>query len=146
MAAAVSEGKTCHIPGAQHSGLGLHLEGAALPRPSSSNVLSIFYGYPDWLVARWCGVSVATARAWKTNRRKPSRPALRLFTLHRDGRVLGDDWTGWWVQDGYIIDPAGNRTTVAQLGHYAFIMQYAAYLASLDPNTQRAFYKLLGQP
>jgi hypothetical protein len=30
------------------------------------------------------------------------------------------------LQDGYIIDPAGNRTTVAQLGGYAFIMQYAA--------------------
>jgi hypothetical protein len=48
-------------------------------------------------------------------------------------------------QDGYIIDPAGNRTTEAQLANYAFIMQYAAYLASLDPGTQREFYRLLGQ-
>ena len=28
--------------------------------------LSIFYGYPDQLIARWCGVSVATARLYKS--------------------------------------------------------------------------------
>jgi hypothetical protein len=36
-------------------------------------VLSIFYGYPAALVARWCGVSPATASLWKQNKRKPSR-------------------------------------------------------------------------
>ena len=52
--------------------------------------LSIFYGYPDQLIARWCGVSVATARLYKSGARKPSRQALRLFALYRDGRVLDD--------------------------------------------------------
>lgn len=118
--------------------------GAAVSRPEKPAVLSIFYGYPAELIARWCGVSVGTAAAWKQNKRKPSRQALRLFTLHRDGRVLGDAWRrGWRVQDGYIDDPAGNRTTVAQLENYAFILQYAAYLASLDPETQQHFYRLL---
>jgi hypothetical protein len=116
--------------------------GATLLRPKVTT-LSVFYGYPEALVAQWCGVSVATARAWKQGRRKPSRPALRLFTLHRDRRVLGKEWKDWVIERGTIVDPAGIATTVAQLEHFAFILQYASYLASLSPETQAEFQRLL---
>ena len=107
--------------------------------------LSLFYGYPAELVARWCGVSVSTAAAWKANKRKPSRQALRIFTLHRDGRVLGDAWDGWEVRDGVIRDPEGNVTTARQLRHYAFIVQLAAELASRDPQAKADFERLLAR-
>lgn len=105
--------------------------------------LSVFYGYPAELVARWCGVSVSTAAAWKANKRKPSRQALRIFTLHRDGRVLGDQWAGWEVREGVIRDPEGNCTTADQLRSYALILQLARELARHDPRWQADFERLL---
>jgi len=57
----------------------------------------LFYGYAPELIVRWCGVSMQTALLYKSGVRKPSRQALRLFTLHRDGRVLGPEWREWSV-------------------------------------------------
>jgi DNA-binding transcriptional regulator YiaG len=105
--------------------------------------LSIFYGYPADLIARWCGVSVATAKRWKSGARKPSRQALRLFSLHRDGRVLSEHWRGWKVNDSSLVDPADNCTTAAQLSGYAIILQWVAAVAAQDPDTQRQYYELL---
>lgn len=48
-----------------------------MPRDQKPFVVGTFYGYPAELVARWCGVSLSTTRAWKAGRRKPSRQALR---------------------------------------------------------------------
>lgn len=110
---------------------------------AKTSTLSVFYGYPAEVVARWCGVSVSTAAAWKANKRKPSRQALRIFTLHRDGRVLGDAWAGWEVQEGVIRDPEGNCTTEAQLRNYALIVQLARELARHDPRWKADFERLL---
>lgn len=105
--------------------------------------LSIFYGYPPEVISLWCGVSLLTAKQWKSGARKPSRQALRLLGLHRDGRVLNDNWRRWKIVDGVIIDPAGNRTTVSQLEGYAGILQWVAAVAARDPETQRQYYELL---
>jgi hypothetical protein len=103
----------------------------------------LFHGYPAELIAQWCGVDRATATLWKQNKRKASRQALRLFTLHRDGRILGDSWNGWAVRDGEIVDPDGNATTEAQLRGYSIMMQFAAELARRDPEEQQRFFALL---
>jgi len=105
--------------------------------------LGVFYSYPADLIARWCGVSVATAAQWKRGARKPSRQALRLFSLHRDGRVLGEKWRRWKVVDDSIVDPAGNVTSLALLEGYAMIFQWVADIAARDPETQRQYYELL---
>lgn len=104
---------------------------------------SVFHGYPAELIAQWCGVDRATATLWKQNKRRASRQALRLFTLHRDGRILGDAWQGWVVRDAKIVDPDGNSTTEAQLRGYWIMMQYAGELARRDPEEQERFFALL---
>lgn len=91
--------------------------------------LSPFYGYPPKLIAAWCGVSVQTARAYKNGSKRPSRPVLKLFRLHKELRVLGDGWEGWAVRNGSIFDADGNETTRQQLMAYWVVMQYAAELA-----------------
>jgi hypothetical protein len=106
---------------------------------------SIFYSYPAKVVAAWCGVSPATAALWKQNKRKPSLQALRLFTLHRDESLLGDQWRGWKVRGATIVDPDGNATTQAQLRAYWLIMQLAAELSRRDPVTYESFHSLLRQ-
>ena len=47
----------------------------------------LFYGYPVELIADWCAASRHTAYLYKIGARKPSKQALRLFVLNRDGRV-----------------------------------------------------------
>lgn len=105
--------------------------------------LSIFYGYPAELVASWCAVSLTTAKAYKAGTRKPSRQALKLFSLHRQELILGPEWRGFIVRKDTIVDPAGQATTRAQLEHYQLIMEWAASVASRDPDLQHEFYELL---
>jgi hypothetical protein len=88
---------------------------------------------------------VATARAYKDGSRKPSRQALKLFSLHRQELVLGPEWRGFTIRGGTIVDPAGVATTRAQLEGYQIIMQWAAFIASRNPELQREFYDLLKQ-
>jgi hypothetical protein len=104
---------------------------------------SIFYGYSAELIARWCGVTVETARLYKAGSRKASRAVLRLFVLHRDGRVLGEGWEGWQSRAGTIVDPDGNATSARQLMTYFYVMQFAAALAAQDPRLQREWHELL---
>jgi hypothetical protein len=104
---------------------------------------SVFYGYPAELVAQWCGVSLGVAKGYKSGRHKPSRASVRLFVLHRDGRVLGKSWEGWIATDDAIADPAGNVTTKRQLSSYSFVLQFAAAMAARDPETQKEWYELL---
>jgi hypothetical protein len=94
--------------------------------------LSIFYGYPDKLIARWCGVSVATARLYKAGTRKPSRQALRLFALYRDGR-LDDAWKGFAVRGDRLVDPERREFDPKQLRAHWLIVQLARDLASKNP-------------
>lgn len=106
-------------------------------------VLSMFYGYPVTLIVSWCQVSRVTARLYKSGVRQPSKAAFRLFTLHRDGRVLGDGWDGWSVHHGALVDPDGNATTQTQLRAYWIIVQLAAELASRDPRSHGRLHELL---
>jgi len=59
-------------------------------KPTSPD--SLFYGCPVEQIAAWCGVSLGSAEHYKTGRRQPSAQAMKLFELHRDGKVLGAAW------------------------------------------------------
>jgi hypothetical protein len=113
--------------------------------PSKRNVLSIFWGTPDEVVARWCGVSLSTVRSYKTGKRKPSPAVVRLFMLHRERRVLGSEWKGWLVKPGSIVDPDGNETSRSQLSNYFWIVQLSRRIVydRDDPRLHAEFEKLL---
>ncbi len=112
--------------------------------PSSSSILSVFYGYPDHLIAQWCGVSVRTAADYKSGKSRPSKAVMRLFLLHRENRVLGPEWKGWRIKPDGLVDPDGNETTQAQLRAYFFIVQFARGLAAdRGENVRAEFYRLL---
>ena len=114
----------------------------------SSRILSfnVFHGYPAWVIAQWCGVSLSTARAYKSGKRRPPRPVLRLWSLYRDRRVLGSEWEGWLIQANTLVDPDGNVTTLNQLRAYCFVMQLAAAQArELGPDAQDRFYEVVGR-
>ncbi len=68
---------------------------------------SPFYGYPAEVIAEWCGVSVGTAEHYKSGRRKPPTPVLRLFRLYRDGKILGDEWHEYKIVNGKLFGPDG---------------------------------------
>lgn len=112
-------------------------------RSKLSKPLTIFYGFPAELIARWCGVSLHTAELYKTGARKPSRQALRLFSLHRDGRVLGPEWREWAVHKNKLVSPEGQETTQEQLNAYWLVMQLARELASRDPQAREEFERIL---
>ena len=109
----------------------------------SARPLSIFYGYPEKLIARWCGVSVATARLYKSGTRKPSRQALRLFALYRDGRVLDDHWKGFAIRGANLVDPQGREFAPGQLNAHWLIVQLARELATKDPRDLEAYRRIL---
>jgi hypothetical protein len=117
--------------------------GTSTEAPMAVHKFSIFNGYPPELIAQWCGVTVDTAKLYKSGARKASRAVLRLFVLHRDGRVLGEGWQGWQARAGTIADPDGNVTSARQLMNYFFVMQFAAALAAQDPRTVREWHDLL---
>lgn len=79
-------------------------------RPRKAEKLNMFYGYPAELIAEWCSVARSTAYAWKTGSLKRSKPAAKLFRLHRDRLVLTPEWRGWFVTRNAIVDPDGNET------------------------------------
>jgi len=92
-------------------------------RPRKDTQLNMFYGIPVELIAEWCSVARSTAYAWKTGSLKPSKPAAKLFRLHRDRRILTDEWQGWVVTGENITDPDGNVTSRNVLHNYALMMQ-----------------------
>lgn len=114
-----------------------HQSDARLPAPAADArriVSGVFYGYPAELVAEICGVELETAQRWKSGEVTPSRPALRLFDLHRRRKVMASSaWEGWVVKDDALVDPDGNETTQAQLRAYYFVFQLAAELAHDSP-------------
>ena len=106
--------------------------------------LSIFYGFPEQLIAQWCGVSLHTARLYKAGTRKPSRQALRLFTLHRDGRVLDQQhWRGFSVRNGKLVDPVGREFDAGQLNAHWLIVQLAQDLARRDQRDLEEYRRIL---
>lgn len=115
------------------------------PLPAKRTVLSVFHGYPDEVVARWCGISVASVRQYKLGKRRPSRAVVRLFMLHRECRVLGPEWKDWVVKADAIVDPDGNETSRALLYNYFWIVQLCRRLAydQGDRRRQDEFERLL---
>ena len=101
--------------------------------------VSPFYGFPAELIAEWCGVSVGTAQHYKSGRRKPPTPVLRLFRLYRDGKVLGKDWDGYKVVNGEMISPDGRKTHPSDIVLMGLVWQA---LAEKDPES---YYALLQQ-
>jgi len=78
--------------------------------------LNPFYGIPAKQIAEWCGVSIGTAEHYKAGRRKPPTPALKLFRLNRDQKVLSDEhWKGFRVVDDKIFPSKGRPFTTAHL-------------------------------
>lgn len=99
-------------------------------------VFGAFYGFPAELVAEWCGVSVRTAKSWKEGRTQPPRPALRLFTLHAERKVLGKEWEGWLINKNTLVDPEGQSTAQGQLRAYAMVYALCHELARRDQQAQ----------
>jgi hypothetical protein len=112
-------------------------------RPRTRPTPAIFYGYPVELIELWCGVSRHTAYLYKIGARKPSRQALKLFVLHRDGRVLGPEWREWSVHKNKLVSPEGQETTQGQLNAYWLVMQLARELTEKDPEARQEFYRIL---
>ena len=98
-------------------------------RPRKTEKLNMFYGYPAELIAEWCSVARSTVYAWKTGFLKPSKPAAKLFRLHRDRMMLTSEWRGWFVTRNAIVDPDGNETPRCLLHNYYLVMQYCRDLA-----------------
>lgn len=107
-------------------------------------VSSFFYGYSAQQIAEWCGTSLKTAQLYKAGRRKPSRQALRLFSLFRDGRVLSGVWRDCCVRGDRLVDPEDQSVTLGQLRAYWIVMQLAAeYARLLGPDQQERYYDAL---
>lgn len=121
----------------------VRLISAAQARENERVVSSVFYGYSAEVLSQWCCVSLHTAITWKKGEASPSAPALRLFELHRDRRVLAAEaWGGWRVSDDGLADPEGNVTTQEQLRAYHFVYQLAAELAREDPEAHERLLEL----
>ena len=95
---------------------------------------SPFYGYPAEVIAEWCGVSVGTAEHYKSGRRKPPTPVLRLFRLYRDQKVLGSDWEGYKAQGPKLFCPDGKHITASHI-----VLQGLLWQALADSNQDKYF-------
>ena len=104
-----------------------------------SSPLNPFYGYSAEEVAEVCGVSVGTAQHYRAGRRKPPTPVLRLWRLHREGRILTDDaWDGFRIVGDKIFAPGDSRPfTPVHLYLYGLVWQA---LAEANPDR---YYALL---
>lgn len=91
------------------------------------NVRSIFSGYPDEQIARWCLVKPATVRNWKRGKTRPSKRAVKLFTLHASGRVLIGNWRGWRITNTALYDPAGKAFKRTEMEIHSIVYQIASY-------------------
>ena len=100
---------------------------------------SPFYGFPAKVIAEWCGVSIGTAAHYKSGRRKPPTPALRLFRLKRDEKVLGDAWDGYRVINDKLFGPDGRHVRPSDIALMGLVWQA---LAEKDPES---YYALLEQ-
>lgn len=105
-------------------------------RPTSP--LSPFYGHPAESIAEWIGVSVGTAEHYKAGRRKPPTPALRLFRLYRERKVLSNKcWEGFQIIEDKILDPDGNPICPSDFALWGLVWQA---LAEAD---SKKYYELL---
>ena len=110
--------------------------------PERHSTKELFYGYPDWVIAEWCCVSLQTARHWKSGIRAPGPAATKLFMLHRDGRILTSEWEGWGIHQGKLCDPEGHETSQGQLRAYPFVWQLANEFARFEESAAQALSRL----
>jgi hypothetical protein len=89
----------------------------------------MFHGYPAEFIAEWCSVALCTAYAYKSGRLKLSKPAAKLFRLHRDRLVLTPEWCGRFVTRNAVVDPEGNETPRSLLQNYYLMLLYCRELA-----------------
>ena len=85
--------------------------------------LNPFYGYTAEEVAAVCGVSVGTAEHYRSGRRKPPTPVLRLWHLHRDHKILGSAWDEFRVVDDKLYGPDGRPFMPSHLILYSLVWQ-----------------------
>lgn len=98
-------------------------------RPSSA--ANPFYGYTAKVIAEVCGVSIGTAEHYKAGRRKPPTPTLRLFCLHRDGKVLSDKaWKRYKIVQEKLFLPNGRFVTES---HILYLELMCQMLKEADP-------------
>jgi hypothetical protein len=116
-----------------------------VPRTRSRPTPALFYGYSPETIAQWCRVSEGTAYLYKIGHRKPSAQAVRLFVLHRDGRVLTDEWDGWKINLTGLVDPEGQETSRSLLRGYSLMMQFVRPLFEERWGTTgvKKYYELL---
>jgi len=77
----------------------------------------------------WCGVSKATAAAWKKGTRKPSRRAVRLFSLFAQQKVLPDEFEGWkFNRAGDLVTPEGSALTQGMIRAIPLLYQQISAL------------------
>jgi len=55
---------------------------------------------------------------------RPSKPAAKLFRVHRDRMALTPGWRGLFVTPTAIVDPEGNETPRSVLGNYKLMRQH----------------------
>lgn len=105
----------------------------------------LFYSFSAEQIAAWCGVSRRTALAYKRGLRRPSPQAVRLFVLHRDGRVLPDSWgRGWALTETSVVDPERHELPITWIRGYFLLMQWARSQAR-DLGVLRDFERLRDQ-
>jgi hypothetical protein len=114
-----------------------------MPRARSRLTPIVFAGCSVEAIARWCAVSLHTARLYQSGERKPSRQALRLFTLYRAGRVLDGQFEGFAVHRDKLVDPDGNEFDAGQLRAHWLIIQLAKDLASKDSRDLEEYWRIL---
>jgi hypothetical protein len=100
---------------------------------------SPFYGFSAEVVAEWCGVSVGTAEHYKAGRRKPPTPVLRLFSLLKDGKVLGQEWSDHKVCGDKMFGPDNRYVRPSDIALMGLVWHA---LAEKDPES---YYALLEQ-
>lgn len=105
---------------------------------------SPFFGYSAKQIADWCAVDLETAMRWKREEAKPSPAELRLFELHRNRRILGDEWpAGWVVKRDVLVDPENNETTQGNLRAYALVYQHYRELMRGNDEAKQRFEEIL---
>jgi hypothetical protein len=77
---------------------------------------------------RVCVVEETTARHYKRGSRLPSPQAQRLWWLHIQGRVLGQEWRRFRVRGGSLVDEAGTAFQENEIATIPLLHQRVAEL------------------
>jgi len=77
---------------------------------------------------RVCLVSKATAQHYKRGTRLPSPQAHRLWWLHVQGRILGEEWHSFRVRGTVLINPDGHEFTEEEIRKVPFLYTKIAEL------------------